>query len=968
MKKLFLIDAYALIYRSYYAFIKAPRINSKGLNTSAILGFVNVLEDILKREDPTHIAVVFDPPGPTFRHKAYEDYKAQRESTPEDIKIAVPHIKEILAAYNIPVLEILGYEADDVIGTVAKKAEKEGFTVYMLTSDKDFGQLVSEHIFMYRPKFKGGYEIMGPKEIKEKYSLESHHQVIDMLGLMGDASDNIPGCPGVGEKTAIKLLQQFGSIDALLSRTDEVKGALRNKIEEHKDQILFSKFLAEIKTDVPVDFDENALKVEPINETELKALFNELEFRTLSTNKFGDIFTSLPPDQPIARVQFTPAKREDGQMSLFGNEEQENNQDSNRGDSQVQTEATIAGASQHATSSPVIDLIAAEAVSKGLNAIHNTSHEYILIDDKTKRAHLISQLFLQKSVCFDTETTGVDVFTADMIGLSFCYEKGRAYYVTLPNNKDERAAVLHEFKVFFQSEHIEKIGQNVKFDLLMLAQYDIELKGKIFDTMIAHYLLQPELRHSMDFLAEVYLKYRTIRYEDLVGAKGKNQQKIQDVEIELLKDYAAEDADITFQLKATLEQEIKDNHLDDLFYNMEMPLMKVLATMELNGVRIDAEALKQSSVILSEEMYRLEQAIQELAGVNFNVSSPAQVGEVLFDRLKLDDKAKKTKTGQYSTSEDILEKIKTKHPIVEMILEFRGLKKLLSTYIDALPQMINPKTGKIHTSFNQTVTATGRLSSTNPNLQNIPIRDAQGKEIRKAFIPDDRSVFLSADYSQIELRIMAHLSGDEYMTDAFRRGLDIHAATAAKIYDISIEEVDADMRRKAKTANFGIIYGISTFGLAERLNIPRAEAKKLIDGYFESYSGVKNYMDNVIQQARINGYVETIFGRRRYLSDINSQNSIVRGYAERNAINAPIQGSAADIIKIAMVNIQNRIDREKLKTQMIMQVHDELNFSVPKEELEYVRKMVTEEMEKAASLKVQLVVDCGIGSNWLEAH
>lgn len=968
MKKLFLIDAYALIYRSYYAFIKAPRINSKGLNTSAILGFVNVLEDILKREEPTHIAVAFDPPGPTFRHEAFEAYKAQRESTPEDIKLAVPHIKNILAAYNIPILEILGYEADDVIGTMAKQAEDAGFTVYMLTPDKDFGQLVSEHIYMYRPKFKGGYEIMGPKEVQAKYSLEHHLQVIDMLGLMGDASDNIPGCPGVGEKTAIKLLQEFGSIDALLERTNEVKGKLRERIEEHKEQILFSRFLAEIKTDVPIDFDENALKIEPINEPQLKALFNELEFRTLSTNKFGDIFTSLPPDQPIARVQFAPAKSKDGQMSLFGNEEQDDNQGDNPILSEPSGKAPAAGMPARDIPSPVLDSIAAEAISKGLNSIHNTPHEYILVDDKVKRAHLISQLFLQKSVCFDTETTGVDVFTADMVGLSFCYEKGKAYYVRLPNGKDERHAVLQEFKVFFQSEHIEKVGQNVKFDLLMLAQYGIELKGQIFDTMIAHYLLQPELRHGMDFLAEVYLQYRTIHFEDLVGAKGKNQQKIQDIEIELLKDYAAEDADITFQLKEILEQEIKANQIEQLFYEMEMPLMKVLATMELNGVRIDAEALKQSSMILSEEMYRIEDKIQELAGVNFNVSSPAQVGEILFDRLQLDDKAKKTKTGQYSTSEDILEKIKTKHPIVEMILEFRGLKKLLSTYIDALPKLINPKTNKIHTSFNQTVTSTGRLSSTNPNLQNIPIRDAQGKEIRKAFIPDDGAVFLSADYSQIELRIMAHLSGDEHMTEAFRSGLDIHTATAAKIYGISIDEVDADMRRKAKTANFGIIYGISTFGLADRLNIPRAEAKGLIDGYFESYPEVKKYMDNVIQQAKANGYVETIFGRKRYLSDINSQNSIVRGYAERNAINAPIQGSAADIIKIAMVNIQDRIRQENLKTQMIMQVHDELNFSVPKEELEYVSKMVTEEMEKAASLKVQLVVDCGVGSNWLEAH
>jgi DNA polymerase I len=957
MKKLFLIDAYAIIYRAYYAFIRAPRINSKGLNTSAIFGFVNMLEDVLKREQPSHIAVAFDPPGPTFRHDAFEAYKAQRESTPEDIKLSVPYIKRIISAYNIPMLEVMGFEADDVIGTIAKKAEDAGFEVYMLTPDKDYGQLVSKHVFMYRPRHNGGYEIMGPDEIKAKYDLDSHEQVIDLLGLMGDSSDNIPGCPGVGEKTAVKLLKEFGSIDTLLTRTHELKGALKTKIEDNVEKINFSKFLATIKTDVPIEFNENNYLVDPANETELKALFDELEFRTMSANKFGNVFTSLPPDQPVTRVQFAPPKSKHGQMSLFG--EEDSSDDKTIQDSKGKTTVKTP---------PVSENLSFETPVNGLNSIHNTPHEYVLIDTKAKRANLISQLFLQSAVCFDTETTGVDVFSAEMVGLSFCYEKGKAYYVNLPDDKQACSDVLQEFKAFFQTTHIVKIGQNVKFDLLMLAMYGIELKGQVFDTMIAHYLVQPELRHGMDYLAEIYLRYRTIHYEELVGGKGKNQPSIRSVDIELLKDYAAEDADITFQLKEILEQEIIKHKLEKLFYDIEMPLMKVLATMEFNGVRIDADALKQSSLILTEEMLKLEKEIHHLAGMEFNVSSPAQVGEVLFDHLKLDEKAKKTKTGQYSTSEDILEKIKFKHPIITKILDFRGLKKLLSTYIDALPLMINPRTGKVHTSFNQTVTSTGRLSSTNPNLQNIPIRDAQGKEIRKAFIPDDNAVFLSADYSQIELRIMAHLSGDENMVEAFRSGYDIHTATAAKIYKLPIEQVDSDMRRKAKTANFGIIYGISTFGLADRLNIARAEAKELIEGYFLTYPAVKTYMDRAIQDAKENGYVETIFGRKRFLSDINSQNSIVRGYAERNAINAPIQGSAADIIKIAMIRIQKRLNQENLKTQMIMQVHDELNFSVPSEEIETVRNLVAEEMENAVELQVQLIADCGVGNNWLEAH
>lgn len=952
MKKLFLIDAYAIIYRAYYAFIRAPRVNSKGLNTSAIYGFVNTLEDVLKREKPTHIAVAFDPKGKTFRHEAYDLYKAQRESTPEDIRLAVPIIKKIVEAYNIPVLEVPGFEADDVIGTMAKKAEIAGFEVFMLTPDKDYGQLVSNHIFMYRPKHTGGFEIMGPDEVKAKYDLDSHEQVIDLLGLMGDASDNIPGCPGVGEKTAVKLLKEFGSIDNLLLNTDQLKGALKTKVEANKELIIFSRFLATIKIDVPVDFDENALEIEPVNEADLQALFDELEFRTMSQSKFKKPFTSLPPDEAVTSIQFARPKSPKGQTSLFdafdAAGEPKNTKEEKPKEENVQ--------------------VLEEAPENGLLTIKNVPHKYHLVDTKVKRADLVSKLFMQKSVCFDTETTGLNVFTADLIGLSFCFSKGEAYYVTLPADKDETSDVLREFKAFFQSEHIEKIGQNIKFDLLMLSMYGIELRGPMFDTMIAHYLVQPELRHGMDYLAEIYLRYRTIHYDDLVGGKGKNQIDIRFVDLDLLCDYAAEDADITFQLKEILEKEIHQNGLQQLFYEIEMPLMKVLARMEQNGVRIDSEALRLSSVVLTGEMIELEKQIHELAEYEFNVSSPAQVGEILFDRLKLDEKAKKTKTGQYSTSEDVLEKIRSKHPIIGKILEYRGLRKLLSTYIDALPQLINQSTGKVHTSFNQTVASTGRLSSTNPNLQNIPIRDAQGKEIRKAFIPDEGCVFLSADYSQIELRIMAHLSGDANMLEAFNSGHDIHTATAAKIFKKPIEEVTSDMRRKAKTANFGIIYGISTFGLADRLSIPRSEAKELIEGYFTTYPDVKRYMDEAIQRAKEAGFVETIFGRKRFLADINSQNSIVRGYAERNAINAPIQGSAADIIKIAMVKIQSRLDKEQLRTTMTMQVHDELNFNVPASEIEVAKKIVVDEMESAIKLQVPLIADCGVGANWLEAH
>lgn len=935
MKKLFLLDAYAIIYRSYYAFIRNPRINSKGLNTSAVFGFVNTLEEVLKKENPTHIAVAFDPKGPTFRHEAYEAYKAQREATPEDIRTSVPIIKNIVKAYNIPALEVPGYEADDVIGTLAHKAEKEGFDVYMLTSDKDYGQLVTDHVFMYRPRHTGGFEVMGPKEVRERHGLESHEQVIDLLGLMGDSSDNIPGCPGVGEKTAVKLLQEFGSIDNLLENTDKLKGALKTKVETNKEQILFSKFLATIKTDVPVDFEADKFVVEPINDTALREIFEELEFRTFAARLWKNETSA------VSTTKKKTSKPTDSiQMSLF--------------DTPVET----------ATAEEVV----VEENESGLKSLQNVPYNYYLVDDKPKRAALITRLFMQKSVSFDTETTNVDVFLADLVGLSFSFQSGEAYFVTLPQKREEALEILQEFKAFFQSEQIEKIGQNIKYDLLMLAQYGIELKGKLFDTMIAHYLLQPELRHGMNYLAEIYLQYRTIRYDDLFGNTPKSKQNILNIDINTLCDYACEDADITFQLKQILEKELVENDVEKLFYEMEMPLMQVLATMELNGVRIDVDALKESSEILTAEMLKLEREIQEMAGVEFNVSSPMQVGEVLFDRMKLDEKAKKTKTGQYSTAEDVLVKLRSKHPIVDKILEYRGLKKLLSTYIDALPQLVNPKTGKIHTSFNQTVAATGRLSSTNPNLQNIPVRDEQGREIRKAFIPEENEVFLSVDYSQIELRIMAHLSGDKNMLEAFNSGQDIHSATAAKIFKLPIEEVLSDMRRKAKTANFGIIYGISTFGLAERLNIPRGEAKELIDGYFETYPNVKTYMDEAIQKAKELGYVETIYGRKRFLPDINSQNAIVRGFAERNAINAPIQGSAADIIKLAMVQIQQELNAKNLRAKMTMQVHDELNFSVPKDELETVKALVVEKMENVIKMRVPLIAECGVGENWLEAH
>ncbi len=935
MKKLFLLDAYALIYRAYYAFIRNPRINSKGLNTSAVFGFINTLEDVLKKENPTHIAVVFDPSGPTFRHEAYPEYKANREETPEDIRKSVPIIKEVIEAYNIPVIVVPGFEADDVIGTLATKASKMGYDVFMMTPDKDYAQLVNEHAFIYKPKFGANdFDILGVEEVKAKFEIDHKDQIIDLLGLMGDSADNIPGCPGVGPKTAVKLLKEFGSIENILANTDKLKGSLKTKVEENKEQIEFSKFLATIKIDVPIEVEEEKLVREAPNEEKLKELYIELEFRNLLT-RLGVQPAPSTIVNPPAKTKSQPS----AQTSLFGDLNPE-----------TQEIEVTASAFSH------------------LQNITTVEHNYKSAETAEKRADLIKQLMAQKSVCFDTETTGLDVFDVELVGMSFSWKKGEAYYVPVPVDQKEAQAIVDEFKPFFATEGIQKIGQNIKYDLLVLSNYGVEIKGELFDTMIAHYLLQPELRHGMDYLADIYLNYKTIHIDELIGPKGKNQLNMRSVALDKITDYAAEDADITLQLKEKLEKEIAENKLERLFYEIEMPLMQVLAAMEKVGVLLDDGALKQSSEILTEDMLKLEKEIQEMAGVEFNVGSPKQVGEVLFEKLKVDEKAKKTKSGQYSTSEEVLEKLRGKHPIIEKILDYRGLKKLLSTYIDALPQLINKKTGKIHTSFNQTVTATGRLSSTNPNLQNIPIRDEQGREIRKAFIAEKDCVFLSADYSQIELRIMAHLSEDKHLVEAFQSGQDIHAATAAKIYHLPLEEVTSDMRRKAKTANFGIIYGISVFGLADRLTIPRNEAKELIDGYFESFPGVREYMDKCVEVARQHGWVETLLGRKRYLADINSNNAVVRGYAERNAINAPIQGTAADIIKIAMVNIHKRFLAEKVQSSMILQVHDELNFNALNSELEQVKRIVKEEMEGAIKLHVPLNVDMGVGDNWLEAH
>ena len=922
MPKLFLLDAYALIYRAYYALIKSPRVNSKGLNTSAIMGFVNTLEEVLTKENPTHIGVAFDPAGPTFRHEAYPEYKAQREETPEAIRLSMPYIKQILEAYNIPILEVAGYEADDVIGTLAKKAGAMGIETYMMTPDKDYGQLVSSNVFMYRPKFGDKeFEVMGPDEVMNKYGLSSPLQVIDMLGLMGDAADNIPGCPGVGEKTAVKLISQYGSIENLLEHKGELKGALKTKIETNEGGIVFSKFLATIKTDVPIELDMPLLERKKIDEQKLRSLFEELEFRTL-------INRILNKDKKVS------------------------NQPSLQGD-------LFAVKSTEGKEEPV---------SSNLKTLNDIDYDYQLVDTEEKMNELCGKIFTSSAVSVDTETTSTDAMKAELVGLSFSIEENKAFYVPIPSERDEALKIVNIFKGVYESPDLMKIGQNIKYDIIVLANYGVKFNGPIFDTMIAHYVLQPELRHNMDYMAEVYLNYKTIHIDELIGPKGKGQKNMRSLSPSEVYKYASEDADVTLKLKNIFEVELKKNGLYSLFEEIEMPLVPVLARMEMNGVRVDTESLAETSRQFAERMSTIEKEIHEMADMDFNISSPKQVGEVLFDKLKIVDKAKKTKTGQYVTSEDVLQNLKSRHPIVEKILDYRGYKKLLSTYVDSLPQLINPKTGHIHTSYNQAVTSTGRLSSSDPNLQNIPIRDENGKEVRKAFIPDEGCEFFSADYSQIELRIMAHLSQDENMIEAFTQGYDIHAATAAKIYKIPIEEVTADQRRKAKTANFGIIYGITVFGLAERMEVSRAEAKELIDGYFATYPKVREYMDRSIQMARERGYTETMFSRRCMLPDINSHNAVVRGYAERNAINTPIQGSAADIIKIAMVRIDRRMQAENMRSKMILQVHDELNFSVFPEEKERLQKMVVEEMESACQMSVPLIADCGWGKNWLEAH
>ena len=943
MEKLFLLDAYALIYRAYYALMKNPRINSKGFNTSAILGFINTLEDVLKKEKPTHIGIAFDPKGPTFRHEAYEQYKAQREETPEVIRESVPVIKEFIKAYNIPIFEVPGYEADDVIGTLAKQAEKRGIITYMMTPDKDYGQLVSDTTFIYRPKYGDKeYEVMGVERVKEKFGIENTLQVIDLLGLMGDSSDNIPGCPGVGEKTAQKLIAQFGSIENMLENTEELKGALKIKVEENKEKIIFSKFLATIKTDVPIELDMDSLKREAANDEELTRLFDFYELRALK--------------ERVKKNQQAPSLFDD-----FASEPK-----------QPASGATKKTAQNTAIQGSLFDFFATDDTIEEKKSSHlslkDVQHIYKLIDTEKDISNLAASLKNYKTVCFDTETTSTNALDAEIVGLSLAVKEGEAFYIPMPAEKKEATTRLELLREIFENEEIEKVGQNIKYDITILANYGIEVKGKLFDTMIAHYILQPELYHGMDYLAEIYLDYDTIKIEELIGEKGKNQKNMRDVAPERVCDYACEDADVTLKLKNILEGEIKKEGLEELFYNIEMPLVPVLAYMERNGARIDTVSLKETSTLFGKRLNDIEEEIYSLAGEPFNIASPRQVGDILFGKLKIVDKPKKTKTGQYVTSEDVLAQLQNRHPIVKKILQHRGLKKLLSTYIDALPSLVNPRSGKIHTSYNQTVTATGRLSSSNPNLQNIPIRDEDGKEVRKAFVPDDGCLFLSADYSQIELRIMAHLSGDKNMIEDFRSGYDIHAATAAKIYKKPIEEVTKDERRKAKTANFGIIYGISVFGLAERMNVDRREAKELIDNYFETYKGVYEYIEKCKQEAKANGYVETIFHRKRYLPDINSHNAVVRGYAERNAVNAPIQGSAADIIKVAMINIYRRMKAENMRSTMILQVHDELNFNIVPEERDAMQKLVIEEMQNAFAMSVPLIADYGWGNNWLEAH
>ena len=920
MAKLFLIDAYALIYRSYYAFLKSPRINSKGLNTSAIMGFCNTLNEVLTKEKPTHIGVAFDH-GKTFRHDAFPEYKAQREETPEDIKLSVPLIKQVLEAMHIPILQVDGFEADDIIGTIATRFGADGIDTFMLTPDKDYGQLIGPNVFMYRPRHGGGYEILGEKEVEAKYGIPTPAQVIDLLALMGDSADNFPGCPGVGEKTAAKLINQFGSIDNMLQHTDEIKGKLREKVENAVEDIKMSKFLATIRTDVPMQLDLDELKVEQPDETKLRAIFEELEFKTL-INKF------------LNKVESKP-KTDNNQLDLFA-ENTTNESD--------------------------------EPKNAKFESIKTTQYEYKLVENEEELRQLCDFFITKESVSIDTETTSTDAISAELVGLSFSVEEKKAFYVAVPANYEEALKIVQIFKPLYESDKIMKIGQNIKYDYEVLTRYGVTLQGKMFDTMIAHYLIQPELHHNMDYMAETLLGYQPIHIEELLGPKGKKQKNMRDLSPTDIYEYAAEDADITLRLKNVLEPRLKELGVEELFWNIEMPLVRVLADMELNGVCLDTEALQDTSKIFTERMKQYEQEIYKEAGEEFNISSPKQVGDILFGKLQIMDKPKKTKTGQYVTSEEVLQSLESKSPIVRNILNYRGMKKLLSTYIDALPKLINPRTGHIHTSFNQALTATGRLSSSDPNLQNIPVRTDDGKEIRKCFIPEEGCLFFSADYSQIELRIMAHLSEDENMMEAFREGHDIHRATAAKIWHIDIDKVTDAQRKKAKQANFGIIYGITTYGLAQRMDIPNGEAKELIEGYFRTFPKVQAYMEHAKEVARAKGYAETLFHRRRYLADINSRNATVRGFAERNAINAPIQGTEADIIKVAMVRIWERFKKEGIRSKMILQVHDELNFSVFPEEREQVERIVIEEMQNAYPLNVPLIADAGWGKNWLEAH
>ena len=921
MEKLFLLDAYALIYRAYYAFIKNPRINSKGVNTSAIMGFCNTLHEVISKEKPTYIAVAFDPHGLTFRSEAFPAYKAQREKTPEDILISVPIIQRILTAMHIPILIQEGYEADDIIGTMASQLKDKNIETYMLTPDKDYGQLVGKNVKIYRPRYGGGYEVLGEEEIKSKYGIDDPLKIIDLLALMGDTADNFPGCPGVGEKTAVKLIAQFGNVENLLSHTEQLKGALKTKVEEHIEDINMSKFLATIKTDVPININLEEMRIKEPDAQQLKKIFDELEFKSLA-EKFIK--------QPVKNV-----KKGNVQLDLFADF-----QDDDQG----------------------------EIKNSSFESLKTIQHDYQLIDNKEDIEKLRDFLLTNDFLSLDTETTSTMPMEAELVGVSFSIKENQAFYIPIPENREEAQKIIEILRPLYENPKTLKIGQNIKYDLQVLANYGIEVQGPLWDTMVAHYLIQPEVRHNMDFLAEAYLNYKTIHIDELIGPRGKTQKSMRDLEPEKVYEYAAEDADVTLKLKNILLPKLKETGVEQLFYDIEMPLVRVLATMERNGVCIDTEALAETSRAFTQRMNNIEQRIYELAGEQFNIASPKQVGDILFGKLKIIDKPKKTKTGQYVTSEEILQNLKGKHEIVEKILAHRGLKKLLGTYIDTLPTLINKKTGHIHTSFNQTVTATGRLSSSDPNLQNIPVRGEDGKEIRKAFIPEKGCLFFSVDYSQIELRVMAHLSGDENMIDAFNKGYDIHAATAANIYKENIEQVTSDQRRKAKRANFGIIYGITVFGLAERLEIERSEARQLIDGYFQTFPKVKEYMEKAKETAREKGYVETFFKRRRYLPDINSRNATVRGFAERNAINAPIQGSAADIIKVAMIRIHQRFKEEQLKSKMILQVHDELNFSVFPEEKERVEQIVLHEMQNAYALKVPLIADAGWGSNWLEAH